>query len=68
MNDINEMLKNHFKPAPGRIRWKGICPFHKEKTPSCVYNSEEGLFYCLGCGERGDKDKIVNKLLEKENN
>ena len=32
----------------------GLCPFHKEKTPSFTVNDEKGFFHCFGCGAHGD--------------
>jgi len=32
----------------------GCCPFHKEKTPSFSINDSEGLYYCFGCGAKGN--------------
>ena len=32
----------------------GLCPFHNEKSPSFSVNEEKGVFYCFGCGEKGD--------------
>ncbi|MDC0056538.1 DNA primase [Alphaproteobacteria bacterium] len=37
----------------GRDYWC-CCPFHKEKTPSCKINDDQGSFYCFGCGAKGD--------------
>lgn len=36
------------------------CPYHQEKTPSCVIKGE--IFHCFGCGESGSIEKINNKL------
>src|SRR5262245_34139798 len=32
----------------------GLCPFHKEKTPSFTVSEEKGFFHCFGCGAHGD--------------
>lgn len=39
--------------------YKGLCPFHTEKTPSFVVDSNKGLFYCFGCQKGGDAIKFV---------
>lgn len=48
------------KPA-GRGRWKGLCPFHQEKTPSFYVDEEKGLFYCFGCKAGGDLFAFVQR-------
>jgi DNA primase len=44
--------------------WKGLCPFHGEKTPSFHVNREKGFFHCFGCHVGGDVIKFV-ELHEK---
>lgn len=39
--------------------WKGLCPFHTEKTPSFNVNGDKGFFKCFGCGAGGDVVKFV---------
>jgi DNA primase len=40
----------------------GLCPFHKEKTPSFHVNEERGFYHCFGCGEHGDAFKFVQNV------
>ena len=46
--------------------YKGLCPFHGEKTPSFNVMRERGFFHCFGCGVGGDVFKFV-ELQEKIN-
>ena len=39
--------------------YKGLCPFHREKTPSFHVDRDKGLFYCFGCGKGGDIFKFL---------
>jgi len=39
----------------------GLCPFHKEKTPSFTVNDVKGFYHCFGCGENGDAFAFVQK-------
>ena len=40
-------------------RYKGLCPFHQEKTPSFTLDVENGLYYCFGCQAGGDVIKFL---------
>lgn len=40
----------------------GLCPFHKEKTPSFSVNPDLKLFKCFGCGEGGDVIKFISRI------
>jgi DNA primase len=42
-------------------RWVGLCPFHDERTPSFSVNAEDGLYYCFGCGAKGDAIGFVRE-------
>ncbi len=41
--------------------YKGLCPFHNEKTPSFHVNLDKGIYKCFGCGEGGDVFTFVQK-------
>src|SRR4051794_26474270 len=43
----------------GGGNWKGLCPFHDERTPSFSVNAEKKVYYCFGCQESGDAIKFV---------
>ena len=45
----------------GRGRLKGLCPFHKEKSPSFQVDVEQGYFYCFGCKAGGDMFSFVQR-------
>ncbi|HZS24727.1 MAG TPA: DNA primase [Gaiellaceae bacterium] len=42
--------------------YKGLCPFHQERTPSFTVTPARGTFKCFGCGEGGDAISFVEKL------
>ena len=43
----------------GAASWKGLCPFHGEKTPSFNVHGDKQFFHCFGCGLSGDVIKFV---------
>jgi DNA primase len=42
--------------------YKGVCPFHQERTPSFIVTPARGTFKCFGCGEGGDAITFVEKI------
>ena len=46
--------------------WKGLCPFHGEKTPSFHVHPEKGFYYCFGCGAKGDAITFVRETERME--
>jgi DNA primase len=46
----------------GGHTFKGLCPFHSEKTPSFTVDASRGLWHCFGCGEGGNIYQFVQKV------
>jgi DNA primase len=42
-------------------QWIGLCPFHEERSPSFSVDPVKKVFYCFGCGEKGDVFDFVQK-------
>ena len=45
----------------GAASWKGLCPFHGEKTPSFNVHGDKQYFHCFGCGAGGDVVEFVKR-------
>src|SRR5258708_29526896 len=43
-------------------RFIGLCPFHKEKTPSFNVNPDSGFYHCFGCKESGDAIAFLERV------
>ncbi len=61
--DIVEVIGSYvtLKPA-GPGSFKGLCPFHGEKTPSFHVRSSPAFYHCFGCGVGGDVFKFVQEM------
>lgn len=59
--DIIEIIGERIELKRGGRNWRGLCPFHGEKTPSFFVSEEMQRYKCFGCGETGD----VYNFLEK---
>ena len=57
--DIVQIVQQVVQLRRSGVAWKGLCPFHGEKTPSFQVNGEKGVFHCFGCGVGGDVIKFV---------
>jgi DNA primase len=52
--DMAELVGQSVNLKRAGENWKGLCPFHTEKTPSFTVNPKRGIFHCFGCGVGGD--------------
>jgi DNA primase len=56
--DIVAVASDHTRLRKAGRRHQGLCPIHKEKSPSFSVDPVQGLFYCFGCGAGGDAIKL----------
>src|SRR4026208_2423387 len=62
--DIVVVIQDYVSLKKAGATYKGLCPFHGEKTPSFQVNRDKGFFHCFGCGVGGDIIKFL-ELHEK---
>ena len=61
--DIAELVSDHgIVLKKTGVNFKGLCPFHSEKTPSFNVNSQRGFFHCFGCKASGDSIKFLMQI------
>lgn len=63
-NDIVDYISKSVRLKRAGSTYKGLCPFHKEKTPSFSVSPDKQLFYCFGCGKGGT---VINYVMQQEN-
>ena len=61
--DIVELISQHVSLKKAGRNFKGLCPFHDEKTPSFMVSPERQIFKCFGCGKGGD---VFGWMMERE--
>lgn len=58
-NDIVDVIGDYVKLTKRGSSYIGLCPFHKEKTPSFNVNAENQFYYCFGCHAGGNVISFV---------
>lgn len=53
-NDVADIISSHVQLKRNGRMYKGLCPFHSERTPSFTVYPETQSYYCFGCGAGGD--------------
>ena len=62
--DIVEFISDYVPLKKSGQNYKGLCPFHTEKTPSFMVSQSKQIFHCFGCGAGGD---VVSFLMKHDN-
>ena len=57
--DIVEVIQQYVSLKKSGAEYKGLCPFHNEKTPSFSVNRDKGFFHCHGCHAGGSVFKFI---------
>lgn len=62
--NIVEVISQYVQLRKAGRNFVGLCPFHKEKTPSFTVSLEKQIYYCFGCNEGGN---VINFLMKYDN-
>lgn len=60
--DIEDIVSSYVSLKRHGSLFKGLCPFHNEKTPSFTVYPETQSFYCFGCGAGGDAISFIKRI------
>ncbi|HBA26848.1 MAG TPA: DNA primase, partial [Nitrospinae bacterium] len=61
-SDIVEVISDRILLKKSGANYKGLCPFHSEKTPSFIVSPAKQIFHCFGCNEGGNVYQFVMKI------
>ncbi|MFH0732270.1 MAG: DNA primase [Candidatus Omnitrophota bacterium] len=61
--DIVEVISGYIPLKKSGANYKGLCPFHHEKTPSFMASPAKQIYHCFGCSAGGD---VINFIMEYE--
>ena len=60
--DLPEIASSYMQLRRNGTDFVGLCPFHREKTPSFHISADKQLFYCFGCGSGGNLIDFIKKI------
>ena len=61
-NDIVDVISQYVVLKRSGRNFFGLCPFHKEKSPSFSVSPDKQIFHCFGCGVGGDVLRFTSKI------
>ena len=61
--DLVDIIAAHVPMKQRGVSWKGLCPFHSEKTPSFTVQKGAQHYHCFGCGAHGDAIEFLKSHL-----
>jgi DNA primase len=59
--DVVAVVGRHVELKKAGINYKGLCPFHGEKTPSFIVSPSRQTYHCFGCGAHGDAIRFLTE-------
>ena len=61
-NDIVDIISQYVTLKRSGRNFFGLCPFHKEKSPSFSVSPDKQIFHCFGCNAGGDVFRFISKI------